>query len=151
VIEVVPGDPNDPSATRLLEGSRDLMRALFNPEDNHFLSTDALCQPHVRFLIAKDGTQTLGCGAVALMDGYGEIKSMFTDPNARRRGVAAALLTQLEAEARSEGMAVLRLETGDLLTEARALYGRHGFVERGPFGDYPLDGAHSVFMEKRLD
>jgi putative acetyltransferase len=44
---------------------------------------------------------------------------------------------------------VLRLETGDDLYPAHRLYRRHGFVERGPFGDY-AEGPHSVFMEKRL-
>jgi putative acetyltransferase len=41
------------------------------------------------------------------------------------------------------------LETGVKQPEAFALYRAHGYVERGPFGDYrpdPLCG----FMEKRL-
>jgi putative acetyltransferase len=91
----------------------------------------------------------VGCGALAIRDGYGEIKSMFVDPETRRAGVAAGLLGRLEAEATARGLAILRLETGDLLHAARAFYGRNGFTIRGPFGSYSAH-PHSVFMEKRL-
>ena len=37
-LTVAPADPRHPEATALLQASHDLMRALFNPEDNHFLS-----------------------------------------------------------------------------------------------------------------
>ena len=36
-----------------------------------------------------------------------------------------------------------------IIHAAQALYRRHGFATRGPFGDYP-EHPHSVFMEKRL-
>lgn len=44
---------------------------------------------------------------------------------------------------------MIRLETGVYQPEALALYGRAGYVERGPFGDYVADPL-SVFMEKEL-
>ena len=87
--------------------------------------------------------------ALAIRDGYGEIKSMFVDPDARGTGVAAGLMGQLEAEAVTQGMEMIRLETGTLLEAAQALYRRHGFTTCGPFGDYSAH-PHSVFMEKRL-
>ena len=82
-------------------------------------------------------------------DGYGEIKSMFVDPNTRRAGVAAGLMASLEAETITHGLEMLRLETGNLLHAAQALYRRHGFTLRGPFGSYS-EHPNSVFMEKRL-
>ena len=91
----------------------------------------------------------LGCGALAVQDGYGELKSMFTAPEARGKGVAARILDRLEEKARALGLPVIRLETGDLLHEALRLYARHGFVQRGPFGSYREDPA-SIFMEKTL-
>lgn len=142
-------DPEEGRA--LLEASHALMRQLFNPEDNHFLSLDQLRAPDITLLLARDAAGgALGCGAMARRDRYGEIKSMFTAPAARGRGVAEALLTELEALARAEGLPCLRLETGTGLDAAHRLYERFGFSTIGPFGAYE-DSPYSVFMEKRLD
>ena len=141
------GEPQQ--ARALLEASHAMMLELFTPEANHFLSLDALAAPDISFFVARLGTRTVGCGALAIRDGYGEIKSMFVDPEARGTGVAAGLMGQLEAEAVAQGLETIRLETGTLLEAAQALYRRHGFTTCGPFGDYSAH-PHSVFMEKRL-
>lgn len=148
-LTITPGDPRDAAVGALLRQSHDLMRTLFPPEDNFFLDTDALCTPDIRFFVAKRGDETLGTGALALREGYGEVKSMFVAEEARGQGVAEALLARIEVEARANGLPLLRLETGDQLGSALRLYARHGFVRRGPFGDYP-DAASSIFMEKSL-
>lgn len=148
-VTVRPGDPYEPGAKRLLEASHALMQSLFPPEDNYFLSLDALKAPNIRFFVAEADGAILGTGALALMDGYGEVKSMFTDEAARGRGVAGAMLDRLEAEARRAGVPVMRLETGHLLETAHRLYAAKGFVECGRYGDY-VENATSLFMEKRL-
>jgi putative acetyltransferase len=146
---ITPGDPREAGAAGLLRQSHELMRALFPPEDNFFLDIDALCAADIHFFVARRGDETLGTGALALREGYGEVKSMFVAEAARGQGVAGALLDRIEAEARALGLPFLRLETGTLLNDAHRLYARHGYVQRGPFGDYP-DAASSVFMEKAL-
>lgn len=148
-VAVRPGDPRSPEGRRLLGASHALLTALYPPEDNFFLSVEGLAAPHIDFWVAEDVGRALGCVALARMDGYGEVKSLFVDPAARGRGVGAALMAALEARARAAGLPLLRLETGDTLAEAQRLYRRHGFQGCGPFGDY-REGAHSVFMEKRL-
>jgi len=148
-LTVIQADPHDAGATALLHRSHALMRALFPPEDNFFLEIDALAAPDIRFFVARRGAEVLGTGALALREGYGEVKSMFVDEAARGQGVAWALLTRIEAEARAHGLPCLRLETGNVLHEAHRLYARHGFAPRGPFGDYP-DAPSSIFMEKPL-
>jgi putative acetyltransferase len=57
------------------------------------------------------------------------------------------MLQHLIAEARSRGMRTLWLETGstDDFQPALRLYASEGFVECGPFGDYP-ENPFSVFM-----
>lgn len=146
-------DPHEPQAKALLEASHLLMQSLFPPETNHYLSLDALCADNIHFVTATRAdlaeTATLGCGALAAMEGYGEIKSMFVAPEARGMGVGEAILQALEAKARDLSLPVLRLETGDTLHAAHRLYERVGFSYRGPFGAYE-DGPHSVFMEKKL-
>jgi putative acetyltransferase len=76
---------------------------------------------------------------------------MHTAEAARGRGVGSALVRHIVAEARTQGMRRLSLETGSwpYFLPARALYARHGFVECGPFGDYRED-PNSVFMTIEL-
>jgi putative acetyltransferase len=149
VISVRRGDPRSPEGRALLEASQALLRALYPPEDNFFLSIDELCAPHIAFFIAEEDGRALGCVALAHFGAYGEVKSLFTDPALRGRGTGAALMAALEADARAQGLPLLRLETGDDLFAAHRLYQRCGFTICGPFGDY-AEGPHSVFMEKPL-
>jgi len=74
---------------------------------------------------------------------------MFIGDQARGKGVAAALLRQLEDHARTLKLPVLKLETGDELAAAVRLYMRHGFTRCGIFGDYRPNQT-SVYMEKAL-
>lgn len=149
MIDVRSADPRDPQITALLQASHTLMQSLFPPEDNFFLSIDDLCTPDILFFAAFGGDTPLGTGALALKDGYGEVKSMFTAGPARGKGVADAVLSRLIDTARAHDLPLIRLETGNLLTAAHRLYARHGFTVRGPFGDYP-DAKTSIFMEKAL-
>jgi putative acetyltransferase len=148
-VTVRPARPDSPEGTALLTASHAYLQSLYPPEDNYFLSINELCAPHIRFFIAEADGQACGCAALAVAGDYGEVKSMFVDPSLRGIGTGAALMTQVEAEARALGLTYLKLETGDDLFPAHRLYRRHGFVDCGPFGDYN-EGPHSVFMEKRL-
>jgi len=76
-----------------------------------------------------------------------EIKRMYVRPDARSRGVAAALLAALEAEAVSLGYAVTRLDTGPKQVHAQRLYRRTGYVEVAPYNDNPFA---CFWGEKRL-
>lgn len=133
----------------MLEASHALMRESFPPEENYFLEIDALCSDDVRFFSARENQQILGVGALAIKPDYGEVKSMFTAPEERGKGVAAALLRQIEDAAQGEGLHMLRLETGDPLDAAVRLYERGGFRRCGIFGEYEPNSS-SVFMEKKL-
>jgi len=143
------GDPGAPEAVGLLRASHALMRRMFAPEENHFLSIDALRAPDIRFFLAETQGRALGCAALVLNPGYGEVKSMFVASAARGSGAADALMTRIETEARAQALPLLRLETGTGLDAALAFYARHGFARRGPFGAYTAN-ATSIFMEKAL-
>ncbi|PLS21782.1 GNAT family N-acetyltransferase [Neptunicoccus cionae] len=148
-LSVQKGDPRSPEATRLLQASHALMNELFPAESCHYLEIEDLCTPEITFLVVKDGTETIGCGALANKGEYGELKSMFTTPEARGKGAADALITELVKIAQEQNLPMVRLETGDKLTAAHKLYQKHGFTFRGPFGDYPEHPA-SLFMERTL-
>ncbi len=142
--------PRQEEVAVLLAASDAYSQALYPPESNHLVDVAALEGPNVRFLVARLGGRTVGCAAVVLGGGgHGEIKRMFVDERARGSGVGAALLNALEDIARKEGVRVLQLETGNVSHPALALYRRHFYVERGPFGSYREDPL-SVFMEKRI-
>ena len=130
------GDPKSPGATALLQASHALMEATFPSEHNHYLSIDALCTPNITFFTATENGETLGVGALANKQTYGEVKSMFTSEAARGKGIADKLLAAIAAEATAQNLPTLRLETGHVLHAAHRLYERHGFAYTGPFTDY---------------
>jgi putative acetyltransferase len=138
----------------LIAGLDRALTGPYKPEQRHALSYDELFQDHVRMFMARLDGVAVGCGGVALLDGFAEVKRMFTRPAARRLGVARAIMERLESEARSAGYALLRLETGMYQRESMAFYERAGFRRRDPFGDYlslPPDSiATSLFYEKSL-
>ena len=148
-----------PSATEevrsLIEELEAVLAAEYTPEQRHGLALDALFQPHIRFFLARLHDAAVGCGGVALFSDFAEVKRMYVRDAARRRGVAAAILARLEAEARGAGLSWLRLETGDNQIAAMQLYARAGFRRCPAFGDYtlmpPQSIVTSVFFEKRID
>ncbi|MEX2518944.1 MAG: GNAT family N-acetyltransferase [Paracoccaceae bacterium] len=142
-------DPHEPGATALLRQSHALMRSLYPAEANSFLSIDALKAPEIRFFVAEAGGVPCGCGALAIREGYGEVKSIFVAPEARGSGSGALLLDAIEAAARGAGLSRLMLETGTGLDAAHRLYQRAGFGFCGAFGDYALN-PYSLFMAKPL-
>ncbi|TDT73911.1 putative acetyltransferase [Litoreibacter halocynthiae] len=143
------GDPRDPQVTALLQASHALMTSLFPPEENHYLSIDALCAPEVDFFVASEDDTLLGCGAVKQIGNYGELKSMFTAKAARGKGAASAILDHIVKHTRALRLSSLKLETGKGLNAAHSLYAKHGFTPCGPFGDYAANET-SIFMEKPL-
>ncbi len=149
MIIVERGSPHHPGATALLEQSHALMRSLFPPEENFFLDINALAASDIHFFMAREGDSIIGTGALKTCEGYGEIKSMFVAEEARGKGVADAILRQIEDQARAENLPVIRLETGDALVAALKLYVRNGYKTCAAFGQY-LDATRSVFMEKQL-
>lgn len=146
-LTISPVSPLDPRATRLLRSSHALMEALFPPEENYFLDIDALCAPHITLFGAEESGELLGCAALARHGDYAEVKSMFVADEARGIGLARRLLRHLEQTAQTEGIPLLRLETGDKLAAAVSLYEAHGFRRRGPFGRY-VSNVSSLFYEK---
>lgn len=130
------------------------LSAEYPPEQRHGLALDAIFQPNIRFFVARLNAEAVGCGGVALFDGFAEVKRMYVREAARGRGVAQALLQRLEAEARNARLSILRLETGDQQHAAMRLYERAGFRRCPAFGDYLAKSPHaisaSIFFERRL-
>jgi putative acetyltransferase len=149
-VQVGRGSPRHPDVVRMIADLDAYVAALYASESNHLLDIEGLCGADVRFFVARLGGAIVGTGALRLFPaGYGEVKRMFVDPQARGHGVGRAILVRLEEEASAANLALVRLETGTLQPEALGLYRSLGYREIPPFGDYRPD-PNSVFMEKRL-
>jgi len=142
-------DPAQPEVASLLRAGEEYSAQLYPAESIHHLALDALRESNVRFVVARQGGHAVGTGALVLHGSWGELKGMWVVPAARGSGVSKAMLAALEAEARSERLSILRLETGVQNHAALGLYARAGFVRRGPFGHY-RDDPLSIFMQKDL-
>ena len=141
--------PDRPDVLALIEDLDAYQKPLYPIESFHGIDLAALTRPNVLFAVARDAAGVaLGCGAMVVGAGYGEVKRMYTRPEARGLGIGQRLLALLEREAQARGCDLFRLETGYLQHEALRLYVRCGYGRRGPFGDY-TDDPLSVFMEKR--
>jgi len=122
------------------------------PESVHALAPEDVRSTGVTFWSAWDGPRLLGCGGLKEIDpAHGEIKSMHTAQRSRGRGVGAAMLRHIIAEAQRRAYRRLSLETGsmDAYAPARALYARFGFILCGPFADYRHD-PYSTYMTLEL-
>ena len=153
MLEFRPCPVDEEPAAGLAQGMRDEMADLY---DGLELDGAAMPKAGPRELSAPGGTFVVGyedgvavcCGGVkALPDGACEIKKMFVVRQARGRGVARALLEELERLARELGYGVVRLDTGPLQTRARRMYERAGYVE---IANYNANPVATYFGEKRL-
>jgi len=102
------------------------------------------------FVVARDGNQALGCGAFrpVVGDVCAEVKRMFVSPAARRRGVARVILRHLEAEIRRRGFQSIVIETGNLQTEAIALYESEDYFPIPAFLNYAASPISRCFAKR---
>ena len=145
-------DLTGPEIQRLLRDHLEDMARQSPPESMHALDLEGLRRPEVTFWSAWEDGELLGCGALKeLTPKHGEVKSMRTAPEHRRRGVAAAMLEHILQEAKRRAYERVSLETGsmDAFAPARSLYAKFGFQESSPFAGY-VEDPNSVFMTKRL-
>jgi putative acetyltransferase len=129
------------------------MRAVSPPESRHALDLEGLRKPDITFWTAWNGEQLVGCCALkALDESHGEVKSMRVAGAARGKGIGAALVAHIIAEAKARNYRRLSLETGAMafFGPARRLYIRSGFEPCGPFGSYKPD-PNSVFMTLTIE
>ncbi|QKG58184.1 GNAT family N-acetyltransferase [Hymenobacter sp. BRD128] len=101
-------------------------------------------------VVAYEADEPVGCGAFKeFADDAVEVKRMFVQPAHRQRGVAQAVLAELERWAGELGYTSCVLETGKRQPEAIALYQRCGYVRTPNYGQY-VGVENSVCMRKSL-
>jgi GNAT superfamily N-acetyltransferase len=102
-------------------------------------------------VVAYENDLAISCGAFkSLETGVVEIKRMYTLPEARGKGLATKVLTELEKWAAELGFEKTLLETGKKQPEAIALYGKNGYRIIPNYGQY-AGIENSVCFEKSLN
>ncbi|MEW9702204.1 GNAT family N-acetyltransferase [Paenibacillus sp. SI8] len=96
--------------------------------------------PRAAFVVARLDGHPVGCGALRPLDETTvEVKRMYTRSDYRRKGVAQAILAEIERLAIEFGYSSIKLQTGPKQPEAAALYERVGYYRIPIFsGDWDL-------------
>jgi len=113
--------------------------------------------PNGALLVALNDAEPVGCvGVRSGHDGqrpYAEIKRLYVSPEGRGRGLGRALLRAAMAAAKDLGHDLVRLDTFETMTEAKALYAAEGFRIIGPYhggGGPAAFRARLTFMEREI-
>lgn len=101
-------------------------------------------------VVIFDNDEAVACGAIKELDTKSmEVKRMFTLPEKRGKGLASAILKELESWAKELGYKKTILETGKRQTEAVALYSKCGYQVIPNYGQY-IGIDNSICFEKEL-
>jgi len=97
--------------------------------------------PHGTFLLAAVGGMPAAMGGwrrhvMHEAEAAAEVRRMYVSPQFRGRGLARAVLAQLETTARDNNFRLMILETGLVQPEALVLYRSSGYQDVPPFGHY---------------
>lgn len=120
-------------------------------EEHSFYATYNTLDRIGHVVVAYLDTRAVGCGAIKPYEGQIiEIKRMFVLPEFRGRGLASAVLAELERWAAELGFAEAILETGKKQPEAIRLYEKSGYWLIPNYGQYQ-GVENSVCMTKRIN
>lgn len=99
-----------------------------------------------------------GCDIIASQNGFivwrviadeAEIITIGVHPDARRSGIASAMLTLAESDAKKRGAQKIFLEVAENNRPARAMYTQNGYSQIGVRPKY-YDGIDAILMAKNL-
>lgn len=126
---------------------------------NELANLHAKCFPHKPWSAADFADlKKSGCEIIASQNGFivyrqtldeAEIITVGVAPDARRTGIAAAMLGIVEGELKKSGVKSVFLEVAKDNPPARQLYSSNGYVEIGVRPKY-YDGVDAIMMKKDL-
>lgn len=138
-------------AAELISAAESEMRALYEGAPTggvRSLTSIDLTPPGGCYLVGRLESHPICGGGLRRLDEKAcEIKRMYTLPEFRGHGHAAALLVALEAEAQAMGYRIVRLDTGPRQQHAQRLYERSGYLA---VGNYNANPYASFWGEKVL-
>jgi len=139
---------NDSDFKKLVALLDDELRILDG--DDHVFYGQLNKTEDVDCVIASIDGNSVGCGAIRkFSDDAMEIKRMYTRPELRGKGIATAIVAELEKWSRELGYTSCVLETGKRQPWAISLYKSLGFEETANYGKY-AGVLNSVCFKKHL-
>jgi GNAT superfamily N-acetyltransferase len=145
-------------AVRLIaEVQQEYVRRYGGPDGTPVDPTE-FAPPLGHFLVGYLDGIAVACGGwrghegheVDFRDGDAELKRMYVVPQARGRGLARALLAELDRSAATAGRRRIVLETGTKQPEAIELYKSSGYIEIPKFGLYRCEPNSRCFGKEPL-
>ena len=126
---------------------------------NELANLHKLCFPHKPWSADEFAAlKKSGCEIIASQNGFivyravadeAEIITIGVAPDARRTGIAAAMLGIMESDLKKSGVKHIFLEVAADNAPARALYEQSGFVQIGVRPKY-YDGVDAIMMRKDI-
>jgi GNAT superfamily N-acetyltransferase len=148
---ITPERPDTPDAVALITELDGDLDQLYPSKSRHGYSVEKLIAQNVAFFVLRENGTPAGCGGIQLYGSeYGELKRMYVRPQFRGLGFGKLLVEYLAGYARSNGISILRLETGIHQRAAIRLYEGMGFQLISPFGEYVKDPL-SLYYEKQIE
>lgn len=132
----------------VLELDKDLAKK--NGDTNDFFAQYNKTDLIKNVVVALNDYLPVGCGAMKEFDNSTmEIKRMYVTIEMRGKGLAVAVLNDLESWAKELGYKKCVLETGDKMLEAIGLYKKSGYKIIKNYGQYE-NIESSICFEKEL-
>jgi putative acetyltransferase len=142
-------DSDNPDFRSLVE-QLDAWLAHIDGADHAFYSTLNKIDKIRNAVVAYVDNKPVACGAVRpFTKNAMEVKRMFTLPDYRNKGIAKAILSELEKWSKELGHEKCVLETGKRQPEAIDLYIKQGYRATPNYGQY-IGVENSVCFEKIL-
>jgi predicted GNAT family N-acyltransferase len=134
------------SSSSEVDEALELRRRVFVNEQHVSLEADRDgLDPAATHVVAIDDGRIVGTCRLVFDNGLARLGRMAVDPEARGRGIGAAILEEAERASRAAGATRIRLHAQ---TAARSLYERGGFDVKGE--EFMEEGIPHVTMEKLL-
>lgn len=147
-IEVVAYD--HPDAARMVGEIQQEMVVRYGGPDETPVDPADFSPPRGLFLVGYLDGAPVASGGWRSHGTDAELKRMYVAPEARGKGLARAVLAEVERTAFEAGHRRVILETGEQQPEAVALYRSAGYADIPAFGHY-ADSPESVHLGKALD
>lgn len=105
--------PDQPDVRALIAELDAYVYPIYPAKSVYALDIASLCAPSVSFTVLRDAAGVaVGCGAMVMQPGYGEVKRVYVSPQVRGQGLARCLIEALETNAVENGCGTFMLETG---------------------------------------
>jgi ribosomal-protein-alanine N-acetyltransferase len=103
-----------------------------------------------KYIVAQDQNKIIGYAGIALAGDVADIHTLTVIPEFRRRGIASAMLRELEQWAKNKKVTALMLEMREGNALAQPLYEQAGYSVISRRDNYYAPGIHALIMRKDL-